>query len=677
MYIFDQLKKNDPRLRTVGLILFGGWFILLVGLWWVQVVRGREYQNNLQQQSYRTVRLPAVRGKILDRSGVILAENQAKYSISLYLEDLRPAFDSAYAAEITRTRERLRLAVQEKQQQLGRRLTKAESREYSLSTRVKTEVRRISRVLVASNAVAEVSRRLGQPLPFEQARFERHYETRRALPYPVISDVTPGQIARFQEQSADLPGVDLEMQSMRVYPYQVAAAHVLGILQRNDDSAEGEEAFFSYRLPDYRGLVGVEGGYDKELRGMAGAKSVLVNNIGYRETELVWNPTEPGKNVVLTLELRVQRAAEQALAGVNGPNTRGAAVVLDVNTGDLLALASSPTFNPNHFIQGMTREDYEKLKEFRGELNRATQENYPPGSVFKLVVGLAALEAGLSENEMYYAPPNPAEPHKACYRLGQRSVVRDTAPPGDYNFRRALKLSSNSYFINMGLRTGIQRIAEMAQRFHLGQRQGLLTRQEVSGYVPSLQRVRTGWTDGNTANVCIGQDPVLVTPLQVAVLTAAIANGGKVVRPRLVDRLESQEQKFGEPPVFFPKGEVQSEMGIRPEHLKIVHDAMLADVEDPDGTGRKAAIPGFRICAKTGTAEVENEQGHKRGKITWFTSFAPYESPRYAVVVMIEDGASGGESCAPAARKIYTELLKVEASRAGPGSVAMNDGGRP
>lgn len=677
MFIFDQLKKNDPRLRALGLLLFTGWMILLVGLWWVQVVMGREYQNNLQQQSYRTVRLPAVRGKILDRNGTVLAENQPKYNISLYLEDLRSAFDNAYAEQVTRLRADLKAQAEARQRALGRRLTKAEAREFTLSVSRKAQVRKASRTWVASNMVAQLSARLGQPLTFDPTRFERHCETRRALPYPVITDVTPAQIARFHEQSASLPGVDLELQTTRVYPFQSTAAHVLGTLQRNDDSTEGEEAFFSYRLPDYRGLVGVEGGYDKELRGIAGAKSVLVNNIGYREAEQVWSPAEPGKNLVLTLDVRVQRAAEQALQAVQGPTTRGAAVVMDVNNGDILALVSAPSFNPNQFIQGMTREEYDALKEFRAELNRATQEHYPPGSVFKLVVALAALEAGLDPEEVYYAAPNPAEPHRAHYRVGTRGVVRDTAPPGDYNFRRAVKLSSNAYFIHMGLRYGAPRILEMGHRFQLGQRAGLQTRQEVSGFFPPVQRTRSGWGEANTANVCIGQDPILVTPLQVAVLTSAIANGGRVYRPRLVDRLEPIDPKFGERPVVFPKAEVWNDLGIEPRHLQVLAQAMLGNVEDADGTGRRAAVTGLRVCAKTGTAQVENEQGQKRGQITWFASFAPYESPRYAVVVMVEDGASGGETCAPVARRIFSELQKIDATRAATPSVAVHEGGRP
>jgi penicillin-binding protein 2 len=334
-------------------------------------------------------------------------------------------------------------------------------------------------------------------------------------------------------------------------------------------------------------------------------------------------------------------------------------VVMQVQTGDILAMASSPTFNPNLFVQGMTHAEWERMLNHRAEMNLATQEHYAPGSIFKLVVGLAALEAGLDPEEVYRAPANPAEPNNACFYIGKHSI-RDTAPPGDYQFRRALKLSSNSYFINMGLRIGIARILDLGHRFHLGERFGLTTRQEVPGYFPSAQRVDFGWSDGSTANVCIGQDPILVTPLQVAVMTAAIANGGKVLWPRLVDRIESPDNPSHRGPQIFQQGAVRDELRVRPESLRILHGAMLADVEDADGTGKEAAVPGLRICGKTGTAQVQNEHGEKTGQTTWFTSFAPFGSPRYAVVVMVENGASGGRTCAPVAGKVYRAILERE-----------------
>jgi len=647
MLVFDQLKKNDPQLRLLALMVLGALGMLVVGLWWVQVVSARDYQANLQTQSFRTVRIPAVRGRILDRNGVVLAENQPTYDIGLYIEELRDAFYAAYVKKATQARGLLKQQQEMMAAKLNRRLTRQERRQFLLSQKEKARLRHEARYEVASNVVRQVSLRLRQPLWLNPASFARHYEARLALPYPVLTDLNPAQIARFEEQSTSPMGVDLEIQSTRFYPLGTTAAHVLGHLQRDDSSVEGEEAFFSYRLPDYRGVVGVEYGFDKELRGMAGAKSVLVNSVGYRQTENVWIPAEPGSNVVLALDVRIQQAAEQALQ-VFGPATRGAAVVLDVRNGDVLALASSPPFNPNSYIPSLSRPEWQRILELGAEKNRATQENYAAGSIFKPIVGLACLEAGLNPHATMHSPG---------YIYVGKKRFGDLAPPGDYDFRRALKASCNAYFIHHGLQlAGISNIVKLGQHFHLGERTGLPTRQEVSGVFPRLDQVGSGWYDGDTGNLCIGQGQMAVTPIQMAVMTAAIANGGMVLRPRFVDRIEPMDQALGGETNYLPAVEVWDELPVKPRNLAILREAMLADVEDADGTGVKAAVPGMRIAGKTGTAQVKNLAGALVTHITWFISFAPYEQPRYAIAAMVEGGASGGGTCAPIVQKIYTTI---------------------
>lgn len=656
MLVFDQLKKNDPQLRAVALVVLGGLGVLLAALWWVQVVSVRDYQESLETQSFRTVRIPAVRGSILDCNGKVLAENRPTYNVSLYLDELHKPFDAAYAHALSRARAN---QIVQAQQKLGRRLTNQERKRLNLSTLEKNALRELARDEVASNALIQVSQRLQQPLTLDTVKFQRHYEARLALPYPIVENLDPTNIARFEEQSGSMPGVDLEVQSTRVYPYQTTAAHLLGSLRRDNDSAEGEAAFFSYRLPDFRGDLGLEYGFDKELRGTAGVMSVLVNNLGYRHTENIWSPAEPGHNLVLTIDVRVQQAAENALRNVRGPTTRGAVVAMDVNTGDILAMASSPTLNPNLFVQpkAIPTEEWQRITELHAQKDRATQENYAPGSIFKTVVGLAALEAGLNPHEIFQVEPNPEQPNKGAIFVGRRKI-RDTAPPGTYDFRRALMRSCNSYFITNGLRIGPERIIRLGHRFHLGERIGLPLHQETSGSFP--RQIGFGWTDGNTANLSIGQDPVLVTPLQIAVLTAAIANGGKVLWPRLVERIEPRDPNTGEQSVVFAGAKLRDELGVSQRSLKILQEAMLADTEDPEGTGKHAVVAGLRICGKTGTAQIQDERNIKTGQTTWFTSFAPYENPRWAVVVMVEDGASGGETCSPVARPIYSALLERE-----------------
>ena len=203
---------------------------------------------------------------------------------------------------------------------------------------------------------------------------------------------------------------------------------------------------------------------------------------------------------------------------------------------------------------------------------------------------------------------------------------------------------------------GIANIVRLAARFHLGERTGLPTNQEVPGNFPSLKRVSHGWYPADTGNLCIGQGPMDVTPIQMAVVTAAIANGGKVLRPRLVDRIEPQDPTLGGQTNYLPAVQVRDELGVNSRNLEILRNAMLHEVEDPDGTGVKAAVPGLRISGKTGTAQVQNAQGTTVADITWFISFAPYEHSRYAVVAMVEGGSSGGRTCAPIVHDIYAAI---------------------
>jgi penicillin-binding protein 2 len=664
MLVFDQLKRNDPQLRTISFFVLAGLVVLLAGLWWVQIVSARDYQANLETQSFRTVRIPAVRGRILDRNGAVLAENRPTYNVSLYLEELRDLFRQEYQhlrpVKVVTNKPRF--------WKLEFGSPSVATQYVKLSRAQVDELTRLARCRVASNVVAQVSRSLQQPLSLDTNDFIRHYQTRLALPFPIASNIDPTNIARFEEQLTSPMGVDLEVQSTRVYLFTNTAAHVIGSLRRDDSSAEGEESYFSYRLPDFRGALGVEYGFDRELRGAAGAKSVLVNNVGYRQTENIWSPAERGRDVVLTIDLKIQQAAEQALqtAPLSGYSpVRGAAVVMDVQTGDILAMVSSPPVDPNMYIRGITHAEWQRISEQHAQKNRATQENYYPGSVFKTIVGLAALESGLNPLAIYKVAENPREPGKGHIMVGNRPV-RDTAPPGDFDFKRALKLSSNSYFIHTGLETGPEAIVRMAEHFHLGERMNLSTRQEVSGNLPSLGRVTRGWTDGNTANMCIGQDPVQVTPLQATVMISAMANGGKVLWPRLVDRVLPRPDEDHDQPLIFPRAQVRDQVVLRPRTWAVLHEAMVADTEDPDGAGKKAATPGLRICAKTGTAQVQDEHNNKVGQTTWFASFAPYcppgsrEEARYAVVVMVENGKSGGDTCAPVAGKIYAALVERE-----------------
>jgi penicillin-binding protein 2 len=666
MLVFDELKKNDPQLRLVAMVLAAALCILLAGLWWVQIVSMHEYQTHLETQAYRTVRLPAMRGKILDREGRVLAENRPRYNLSLYLDDLRRQFDDAYGELFKQARDMQKQVIAAQEKKLGRSLTKVERKQFAFTTDQLQQLHEQARLGVASELIAQISRQLGQPLTLDAKDFELAYERRLVLPYPVLKNLNDVQIARFEEKFNGGLGTDLELESARFYPYQTTAAHLLGYVKLNTDSVEGEESFFSYRLPDYRGLVGVEGGFDAQLHGHAGTESVLVNSQGYRQPESVWSEPEPGHNVVLTIDLDIQRSAENSFVRHQGADARGAIVVMDVRSGDVLAMVSSPTFDPNSFSQGISRADWQKLQDLTAEKNRATYENYAPGSIFKTVIALAALENGLDPKEVYHVQTDPTRPGKGCIYIGRRKID-DTAPPGDYDFQRAFIHSSNAYFVTNGLRAGVENIIRMGEKFHLGERTGLFARQETRGNFPTLDRVTSSdWRAGDTANVCIGQGEVAVTPIQMAVMTSAIANGGKVLWPRLVDRIEPQDPASGEVATNFPSGVVRDELGVHPRSLQILREAMLADVESSEGTGTPAAVNGLQICGKTGTAQVQDTSNKTIGHNYWFASYAPYENPKYAVVVMVEsqESGSGTTVCAPIAHDIYETILKKENANA-------------
>jgi len=604
----------------------------------------------------------------------VLAENRPSYNLSLYLDDLRKQFKTAFDAEYASATNARARFIAAKEKQIKRPLTKAERKQLSFTTSQMEQLRAQARYRVASAAVSQIGQKLkvDQPLTLDPVKFERDYATRLAMPYTVVRNASPDQVARFEEQITGGLGADVDLQPVRSYPLGTTAGHLLGCLQRNDDSQEGEDPVFNYRLPDYRGVTGIEWGFDSLLRGHAGGESVLVNNLGYRQSENIWSQPEPGHNVVLTIDLDIQRAAEESLVSHQGADVHAAIVVMDVRTGDVLAMVSSPALDPDYYVGGMSADEFQKETarlndpKLRPQINRATQENYAPGSVFKPVVALAALDDGLDPNAIIYNPENPEDPGHGYTKVGARSI-KDTAPPGDYDLRRAIIRSSNTYFITVGLRTGIEKIVRLARKFHFGEDMDLPTRQEVKGVFPTLGQVeRSDWRDGDSANIYFGQGEMAVTPMQMVVAYSAIANGGKVIRPRLIERIEPQDPASGETATNFPSGIVLDDIGVKPRSLNILRAAMLAETEDTEGTGYPAFHQGdsslkLRVCGKTGTAQVQDSANRLTGHNYWFASFAPYENPRYAVVVMVQipmpGGGSGGTTCAPIAHDIYTEIF--------------------
>ncbi|HAH97855.1 MAG TPA: hypothetical protein DCO70_00870 [Verrucomicrobiales bacterium] len=646
--------------------------LLAASLWRLQVASGNDFRGQQENQSIRAVRLPATRGHILDRHQKPLAKNRLQFDVHMYIDALRPLFYTHY----------MRLKN-------GRRLLRAKQ----------VELEKEARYQVVSNLTMHVSLRLGQPLVLNRETFHNHYYKRRYTPLPVMRDLSPVQVARFVETIHSVPGVDLAVNPMRTYPNGKMAFHTLGYLRRHDESDSSEQTpfRFRYRLPDYAGVDGLEGVYDDLLRGEAGAKTIRVNNISYRTSEEVWAWPTSGYDVVLSIDREIQLAAETALQA-NGPQTRGAVVVMNPNTGDLLALASLPGFDSNKFISGFSRGEISELNDERLNrwLNRATGSGgvaYPPGSIFKLISAVAFLEEGLldPEDKVY----NPG--YFRNQRLYPHYSLDDTAPPGDYNFIRAFKRSSNTYFIHYALtpdgrtdnwRQGKRILLDWGNRFGLGQKTftslpGRLASpiREGSGYFPSRDNEykrknqfgeQAPWAAGDVANLCIGQGEITVTPLQMAVMTAAVANGGKLLQPRLVMRVDSKETFDQDSNRDIPI-QVHNDLNLKKGTIELMHRAMLADVADRDGSGRAARVSGMSVCGKTGTAQKLVPTGQfdprsglrkfRMDHITWFVSFAPVNAPRHVVVVMVESGESGGTTSAPIAGRIYRAIRELERER--------------
>ena len=315
MLIFDQLKKNDPQLRILAVVILIGFLVLTGGLWWVQIVSSKDYQASLQTQSVRTVRIPAVRGKILDRNGAVLAENRPAYNLVLHLDEMRGDFEAAYKPERQRVLSQLKEDREAMERSLHRSLSKEERKQFVLTTAKAELLKMATRYAVASNMVAQIGERLHLALSLNSTNFEKHYNESLFAPMPVCTNLGPAQIALFSEQSASLPAAEIEMQSSRVYPQQTLAAHVIGSVRRDTVSVEGEDASVSYRLPDYYGELGVEWGYDKELRGKAGIKTRKIVLRGCESHSI----TPPWSPMILATNAR-PRPEPEALVVTKGSN---------------------------------------------------------------------------------------------------------------------------------------------------------------------------------------------------------------------------------------------------------------------------------------------------------------------------------------------------------------------
>ena len=609
-----NLDRNKLITRRTA-ILAGGKFVLLsalVGrLYYLQVIKADRYAMLADENRINLRLLAPPRGQILDRRGEPLATNQTNYKAVLIAE-------------------------------------RTES--------VKAALDYLGRYIDISE--------------YHYARVLRESKRKRGyVPITVSEDLTWAEVARIEVNTPDLPGVMIDVGQRRNYPYGAAMAHVLGYVGPvAEDELTGDPLL---EIPDFRvGKNGIEKTYDEELRGAAGTSEVEVNANGRVVRELSRKAGEKGADLVLTIDAGLQRYVNERLRG-----EAASAAVLDVHTGDVMALGSVPSYEPSAFDRGLTREEWHELiNNPRKPLsNKAIGGQYPPGSTFKMIVALAALEAGVASRWT-------TNTCLGAVWFGDRTFhCWKRAGHGKVDMVEAIQHSCDIYFYEIARRVGIDRIADMAHRFGLGQRLDIDLPGELGGLIPDrgwkLAYFGVPWRQGETFISGIGQGYVLTTPLQLAVMVARIANGGVAVSPRLVRRPAGEEPADGGEPAQLPS------TGVAPEYLRVVIEGMNRVVNHERGTAYKARIPEreMAMAGKTGTSQVrrisrdERRTGVlKNEDLAWeerdhalFVAFAPVRKPRYAVSVVVEHGGSGSRIAAPIARDMLRETQRLDPARSG------------
>jgi penicillin-binding protein 2 len=465
------------------------------------------------------------------------------------------------------------------------------------------------------------------------------------LPVRIRRGLTMEDVAKVEEWKLELPGVIVEVEPQRAYPTSRFAAHLLGYVREASDEQMKQGR---YRRGELVGQTGLERLLDEFLRGRDGGERIEVDAMGRPIRIVQQTEPHPGAEVVTTIDRRIQEVAEKAMEG-----KAGAVVVMDPRNGDVLALVSTPAFPIDAFTGNIDRNAWIRLVQDPQHplLNRASQALYPPGSVFKIILMAAGLQEGsITPMDRVQCPGH--------FEYGGRTW-KDWKKEGHgtVDLRRAIAQSCDVYFYSQGLKIGGTAIAKYAKAFGLGSATGIDLGTERVGLIPEPRarkdrRVRP-WTGGDTLNMSIGQGAVLVTPMQIARMMSAVANGGVLWKPRLVQRIERPEQGV----VFRDPGQVNGHVELSPVVWALIRDGLWAVVNEW-GTGAAAKIPGLDVAGKTGTAQtVANSKSDRGEDHAWFAAFAPAKDPQAVVVVLVERGGHGGEAAAPIARKILNAIF--------------------
>ncbi|MGE5303165.1 MAG: penicillin-binding protein 2 [Alphaproteobacteria bacterium] len=608
MAVRSSISKQEvaPQLRARARRLYVVFIIAFLGLIarliFLQVVEGERYTFLSENNRIRIKRIPGTRGMILDRQGQLLV-------------DSRPSFDLLFIPE------------------------DAEDPEQTLR-------------LLAHYLGQDENEMLGALQANKQ---------RPAFEEVVLGkDVDWSTVVAVESHQLDLPGVTLRARPRRNYADGVMGAHVLGYLGEIGPAQLKTLKDEGYVLGDEIGQYGLERRWEEVLRGQSGGQQVEVDALGRRVRVLHEVTDVPGYTVHLTLDRELQQTAFEALQG-----KEGTIVALDVHTGAILAMVSTPAFDPNVFARGIKADEWRALikDQQRPLSNRATQGQYPPGSTFKIIMSIAGLEEGVID-------PNARISDPGFYYFGNRAF-RDWKKGGHgaVDLHRAIVESCDVYFYQLGPRLGIDRIAKWAHAFGLGAKTGVALDDERSGTIPSTEwkrkRFRQPWYPGETVSVAIGQGYVTVTPLQLVNMMATLANGGTLYRPRIVSKVESVNT--GVVREYGP--EIIRKIELKPSTLEQVRTALADVVRTPAGTGGAARSNIVQIAGKTGTAQVVEMKGgyvkteqlaYLNRDHAWFVSYAPVDDPQIAVVVMVEHGGHGGSAAAPAAKKVIEKYIEMQ-----------------
>ena len=631
-------RRFTPHLKIqfVGLLMLIGMGVLGLRLWWIQVAHGAEWTSQIRGSSQATVRIPSVRGEIKDRNGVTLVQNRASYEVDFYLPEMVKGYRERFGSPPL-----------------------AEHR--AIISGMPKDVKEPDIIKIVNDGVIPRLEDLDLARDYNAKNLERHYRNDTEVPYSYIKDIDFPTMAKFSEHDVGLPGVDIAIKPVRSYVYGALAAHILGYVGAPDDTNKDEARKFTFYQGDVDGKSNIERAMDEYLRGKPGVRYLRRNAKGTIDGILREDPPKQGANVFLTIDGRIQAIADEALRAVS----RAGAVVVDPNNGNILAMVSVPSFDPNAFIPSIKAKDWQALRKDPADplVNRAIS-GLPPGSTFKLITSLAGLRKGLTNNKYSCGGGISYGDHFFSCWCASKHFTHGTIGLAD-----AIKVSCDSFFYQYGNAASIQSIDVIGKELGIGEASGLELSGEQTGNMPGpewmqIHHPQERWSSAQTANVSIGQGYTLVSPLQLAMAYVAIANGGTAYYPRLIDKVLNQDgspvlNEQGKPVSFAPRVRSDLRREVTPQQIDIVRKGLWKVVNEDGGTGGRARLKNVVVAGKTGTAQA-TDHGHEEN-VAWFACYAPFENPKYVVVVMVQ-GASGhgGEVAGPIATRILERTVAME-----------------